>query len=77
MITKVAILLMGSMPAFVDNSNANYVHNPALKSKLGGAINTIVNRVDSASVIETVDLGSISGQVKPNIIKIGIHSFSA
>ena len=30
-----------------------------------------------ASVSGTVDLGSILGRVKPQIIKIGIQSFSA
>ena len=33
--------------------------------------------VDRASATETVDSGSISGQVKPKTIKIGIHNFPA
>ena len=37
----------------------------------------ISGRVDRASVTEAVDLGSIPGRVRPNIIKIGIHSFPA
>ena len=31
--------------------------------------------MDRASATETVESGSIPGRVKPNIIKIGIHSF--
>ena len=32
---------------------------------------------DRASATETVDLAAIPGRVKPNTIKIGIHSFPA
>ena len=39
--------------------------------------NSISRRVDRTSATETVDSGSISGRVKPNTIKIGIHSFAA
>ena len=37
----------------------------------------ISGRVDRASASETVDLGSIPGQIKPKTIKIGIHSCPA
>ena len=35
----------------------------------------INGRVDRASVIETVDSGSITGRLKPKAIKIDFHSF--
>ena len=37
----------------------------------------ISGRVDRASATEAVDSGSIPGRVKPNTIKIGLHSFPA
>ena len=38
--------------------------------------NKLINgQVDRASATETIDFGSISDQVKPKTIKIGIHSF--
>ena len=37
----------------------------------------ISGRVDTASVTETLDLGLISGGVKPKTIKIGIDNFHA
>ena len=37
----------------------------------------INGRLDGMSVPETVDLGSISGRVKPKTIKISIYSFPA
>ena len=37
----------------------------------------ISGRVDKVSATKTKDLGSISCRVKPNAIKIGIHSFPA
>ena len=37
----------------------------------------VSGRVDRVSATETLDLGSIPGRVKPNTIKIGIHSFPA
>ena len=40
-------------------------------------VQPISGRVDRASAIETVDLGSIPGRVIPKTIKIGIHSFPA
>ena len=37
----------------------------------------IKGRLHGMSATETVDLGSISGRVKPKTIKIGIQSFPA
>ena len=37
----------------------------------------ISGRVDKASTAETVDSGSIPGQVKPKTLKNGIQSFPA
>ena len=34
-------------------------------------------RVDGSYASETLNFGLISGQVKPKIVKIGIHSFPA
>ena len=37
----------------------------------------IAHRVDKASATETIDLGLISGRVKPKATNIAIHSFPA
>ena len=42
-----------------------------------GSLQPISGRVHGAPATETVDAGSISGQVKPKTIKIGIRSFLA
>ena len=48
-----------------------------LDFKIKIAFKPISGRVDRASATEAVDSGSISGRVKPNTIKINIHSFPA
>ena len=54
-----------------DKGIAFYVVYPTKAFKLSSG------RMDRASATEAVDLGSIPGRVKPNTIKINIHSFPA
>ena len=50
--------------------NRNKVKNPNRQEPISG-------RVDRASATETVDSGSIPGQVKPKTIIFDIYSFPA
>ena len=49
----------------------------AVEDKQIKAFEPTNGRVNRASATETEGLGSIPGRVKPNTIKIGIHSFLA